>query len=99
MNSKFNKRYRVRHNVTVYGRFRYNGRGYDIPLQDLSETGCRFFDRNGSLQKDTVIRMWIGGMGPFGATVRWRRDQYVGVEFDVPIYGPILEHIVATSGG
>ena len=38
-------------------------------------------------------------MGPFAATVRWNREQYVGVEFDQPIYGPVLEHIVSKSGG
>lgn len=99
MNDNFSKRYRVRHSVTIYGKFRYNGRAYDVPLQDLSETGCRFFDRNGSLEKDTQIRLTIGGMGPFDATVRWNRQQYVGVEFDRPIYGPILEHIISQSGG
>ena len=99
MNDKFDKRYRVRHSVTIYGRFRYNGRAYDVPLQDLSETGCRFYDRHGSLQKDTQILLKIAGMGPFAATVRWNREQYVGVEFDQPIYGPVLEHIVSKSGG
>ena len=98
MNGNFSKRYRFRHSVTVYGKFRYNGRAYDVPLQDLSETGCRFFDRHGSLPKDTQIRLTIGGMGPFEATVRWCKDQYVGVEFAKPIYGPVLDHIVANSG-
>jgi hypothetical protein len=86
-----------RHEVRVYGRFRYNGRGYDIPLRDLSETGCRFFDRHGHLQEGTAIHLTVGGMGPFDATVRWREGQYVGVQFDVPIYKPVLDHIVANS--
>ena len=88
---------RTRHEVTVYGRFRFNGRAYDVPLRDLSETGCRFFDRHGSLKKDTQIRLRIVGMGPFDATVRWQSGQYVGVEFDEQVYAPILDHIVAKS--
>lgn len=94
-----NKRFRPRHDVTVYGRFRFHGRAYDVPLKDLSETGCRFYDRHGSLQPDTAIALRIAGIGPFPATVRWRRDGYVGVEFDEALYAPVLDHIVAMSSG
>ncbi|BDI60888.1 hypothetical protein MACH05_14480 [Qipengyuania nanhaisediminis] len=88
-----NQREGQRHAVTVYGRFRYNGRAYEVPLRDLSQTGCRFFDRHGCLAKGTPISLRIAGMGPFEAVVMWSADQYVGVRFDRPLYGPVLEHL------
>ena len=74
-----------RHDVAVYGRFRYNGRAYEVPLRDLSAEGCRFFDRHGSLRPDTELSLKIDSMGPFVATVRWREGQYVGVQFASPL--------------
>ena len=88
-----------RHSIKVYGRFRYNGRAYEIPLLDLSEHGCRFFDRHGTLKVGTELLMHIEKLGPFSVIVRWSKDEYVGVEFATPLYGPILDHIVSLYGG
>ncbi|MEE4200015.1 PilZ domain-containing protein [Erythrobacter sp.] len=97
MSNPFNRRREDRQQVTVYGRFRYMGRGYDIPLRDLSEKGCRFYDRYGRLEPGVQLQIRIADIGPFASTVRWQADHVVGVEFDDPIYGPVLDHIYELS--
>lgn len=86
-----------RHQVEIWGKFRYNGRGYEVVLLDLSATGCRFFDRHGRLGVGTPLRIMIAGIGPFDAEVRWRERGYVGLKFCTPMYDPVLEHIVRLS--
>ncbi|MXO68437.1 hypothetical protein GRI72_06315 [Altererythrobacter marinus] len=89
-----------RHGVTVEGRYR-TGRGVpkDIRVLDLSEHGCRFYDKFGSLTAGTRISIRIGPIGPIIAVVRWSQGQTVGVEFDDPIYGPVLDHIRSQLAG
>ena len=83
-----------RHGVAVEGRYRTgSGVPKDVSVLDISEGGCRFFDKFGRLIPGARITVRIGAIGPIEATVRWCEDQIVGVEFDNPIYGPVLEHI------
>lgn len=83
-----------RHGVAVEGRYRTgSGVPKDVSVLDISEGGCRFFDKFGRLIPGARITVRIGAIGPIEATVRWCEDQVVGVEFDNPIYGPVLEHI------
>ncbi len=91
------KRSCARHDIDIWARFRYNGRGYEVVLLDLSTTGCRFFDRHGRLDDGTNIRLKIAGIGPFEAEVRWRKGGYVGVKFCEQMYDPVLAHIVHLS--
>jgi hypothetical protein len=86
-----------RHDVDIWARFRYNGRGYEVVLLDLSTTGCRFFDRHGRLETGTHLMLKIAGIGPFEAVVRWRQHGYVGVQFCTQMYDPVLAHIVTLS--
>lgn len=90
------ERKQQRYPVEIWGRFRRKGLSYDsydVPILDLSEVGCRLFDRHGHLSIDERIRLSIENIGPFDATVRWRCQGYVGVEFANPLYGPVFEHI------
>ncbi|WP_324260796.1 PilZ domain-containing protein [Altererythrobacter sp. H2] len=83
-----------RHPISVPGRYRTgSGVAKDVDILDLSETGCRFFDRFGRMIAGTEISLRIGAIGPVIATVRWCRQQVVGVEFEKPLYGPVFEHI------
>lgn len=90
------ERRKPRHAISVEGRYR-TGTGVpkDVDILDLSETGCRFFDRFGRMTPGTEISLRIGPIGPVIATVRWCRQQVVGVEFETPLYGPVFEHIRA----
>lgn len=83
-----------RFDISVQGRYRTgSGLARDVPILEISETGCRFFDKFGRLKAGDEMTLRIGSIGPVVATVRWCRDQITGVEFEKPLYGPIFEHI------
>ncbi|MDN3645598.1 PilZ domain-containing protein [Pontixanthobacter aestiaquae] len=83
-----------RYELHVEGRYRTgSGIARDVPILEMSETGCRFYDRFGRLAAGTELTLRIGPIGPVVATVRWCRDSIVGVEFENPLYGPVFEHI------
>ncbi len=88
------ERSKPRHEISIEGRYR-TGTGVpkDVDILDLSETGCRFFDRFGRMLPGTEISLRIGSIGPVVAYVRWCKNQTVGVEFEQPLYGPVFEHI------
>lgn len=70
-----------------------NGGKRDILIKDLSETGCRFFDKFSGLLPDDGVEIKIEKLGPFCAVVRWSDSGYIGTEFDKPLYGPVFDHI------
>ena len=83
--------------VEVAGRYRERaGTSRDIWIKDISENGCRFFDKFSVLAVDSLIMFRIGTIGPFNAKVRWREQNIVGVEFENPLHPSVLEHIVKT---
>jgi len=83
-----------RHPIEVWGQYRMqSGVRRDIPIKDLSETGCRFYDKFSSLLPGAEITLKIETLGPFPATVRWQEGGYVGVEFEHRLYGPTFDHI------
>ncbi|ANY20496.1 PilZ domain protein [Tsuneonella dongtanensis] len=83
-----------RHPLDVWGYYRTSSGGKrEVPIKDLSETGCRFYDKFSSLLPDMQISLRIETLGPFPATVRWQEDGYVGVEFEHRLYGPTFDHI------
>ncbi len=83
-----------RHQLEVWGQYRTsNGPRRDVPIKDLSESGCRFFDKFSSLLPGAELTLRIETIGPFPATVMWQEGGYVGVEFHQRLYGPTFDHI------
>ncbi|MBL4897490.1 MAG: hypothetical protein JKY75_11685 [Erythrobacter sp.] len=61
------KEYRreTRHTVTVAGRYRARqGGARDVWIKDISEYGCRFFDKFSVLQTEAGILVKVGNVGP-----------------------------------
>ncbi len=87
----------IRRNINAKGSIRHGRRRHQVRLEDLSEQGCQFWlPLRAGLPKGAVITLYIETMGPFQATVRWYRDGWAGIEFDFPVYVPVLEHIHET---
>ena len=84
-----------RHEIVIIGRVRMGTGSRDVTIQDLSEHGCRFHDRFSSLQVHAPVTVKIGPVGPIAGHVKWRRGEYVGVEFVNPLYPAVLDHIRA----
>lgn len=89
-----------RQSIEVWGYYRTpSGGKRDVPIKDLSATGCRFYDKFSSLLPGAEITLRIETLGPFSATVRWQEGGYVGVEFQHRLYGPTFDHIVQRLSG
>lgn len=87
-------RRKPRFDISVQGRYRTgSGIARHVPIFEISETGCRFYDRFGRLTAGTELSIKIETIGPIIATVRWCKDHIVGIQFQRPIYGPVFEFI------
>jgi len=83
-----------RFDISVQGRYRTgSGVARHVPIVEISETGCRFYDRFGRLADGAEISIKIETVGPIIAHVRWCKNFIVGVQFERPIYGPVFEFI------
>ena len=67
----------------------------DVWITDLSKTGCRFYDKFGTMLAGKPITIKIGTVGPIPATVRWWDNCVNGVEFEQPLHDSVFEHICA----
>lgn len=85
----------TRHKITILGRIFTVGGSREVTILDLSETGCHFHDSETKLRSGLRLTIKLGSVGPIESTVRWVRDESVGIQFNSPLYPSVLEHIRA----
>jgi hypothetical protein len=89
-----------RHPVEIQGRYRTgSGIPRDVIVTDLSEHGCRIFDRFCNLGIGRFITIRVGSIGPLGARVMWRESNLAGLQFSEPLHPRVLEHVLHTIEG
>lgn len=87
----------IRRNIRAEGVLRYARARHAVTLEDLSEQGCQFrLPIQAGLPVGATVTISIAGLTPFVATVRWYRGGWAGVEFDLPVYPPVLAHLQRT---
>lgn len=88
------KRRAQRKRVGIAGRYR-TGTGVprDVWVTDLSKTGCRFYDKFGTMQPGRALTMRIGSIGPISSLVRWWDNHLNGIEFEEPLHDSVFDHI------
>lgn len=64
-------------------------------LCDISTHGCRIVTRSLYLSVGMRVTIKPEGMEAIGGVVRWLGQDGAGVEFDNPLYGPVVEHLCA----
>ena len=67
----------------------------DGEISDISAEGCCLRMRGIYFRVGTRIVLRPQGMESMAGVVRWVSRDLAGVEFDRPIYGPIVDHIVS----
>jgi hypothetical protein len=87
------EREKPRQELTIIGRIFTVGGSRDVTIRDLSETGCHILDLANDLKPDTRLTIRIGTIGPIEATVRWRKNRSVGIQFKTALYPSVFEHI------
>lgn len=84
----------IRRNIRANGTMRYGRRRFAVRLENLSEQGCQLWlPLRQGIAPGAPIILRIETMGPFPAIARWHHEGWAGVEFDLPVYPPVLAHI------
>ena len=75
----------IRHNVTCRS---------SVAISDLSARGCRIVTTDEGISAGTSLFVRLNHLAPLRATVRWRGQGNMGLEFDQPLYIPVLDHLL-----
>jgi hypothetical protein len=75
----------IRHNITCRT---------PVSISDLSARGCRVFTADEGIGIGSCVFVRLNDLAPLRATARWRRGGNVGLEFDQPLYLPVLDHLL-----
>jgi len=86
------EREEARYDVTLIGRLYGVGGSREVTIFDLSTRGCRVQDYS-SARQGAHVTVKIGTVGPIAGVIRWRRDDFVGIMFDHPLYPAVLDNI------
>ena len=81
-----------RYPVTVIGRLYGSQGSREVTIFDLSTRGCRVEDHSRA-HPGSLVTVKLGAVGPIAAVIRWRRDHFVGLKFETPLYPAVLENI------
>ncbi|MDE1916644.1 MAG: PilZ domain-containing protein [Sphingomonadales bacterium] len=67
-------------------------------LCDISTHGCRIVTKSLYLSVGMRVTIKPEGMEAIGGVVRWVSEEGVGIQFDNPLYAPVVEHLCARHG-
>ncbi|GAA5049776.1 hypothetical protein GCM10023208_08230 [Erythrobacter westpacificensis] len=81
-----------RFDVTLIGRMYGSHGSREVTIFDLSTRGCRVEDLSHA-KPGSIVTIKIGTVGPIGAVIRWRRQNFVGLKFENPLHPAVLENI------
>ncbi len=94
MNSSDQERRMPRQDVKVLAKYRTgSGTQMEVRVIDISETGCRLYEKRTPLLAGAKISLRIEALGPFDAEVIWVDVDTIGIRFAKPLYGPVFDHI------
>lgn len=75
----------LRHNVTCRS---------NVSVSDLSVRGCRIATSAEGIAVGASVFVRLSELAPLRATVRWSGKGMVGLEFNQPLYIPVLDHLL-----
>lgn len=64
-----------------------------VAVSDLSTHGCCIATRTLSLVAGTRVMLKLDGLEALSCTVRWVTGSQCGLQFERPIYEPVVEHL------
>ncbi len=66
----------------------------DIDVLDLSVAGCLVNKRLMRLVPEERVLIKLHGLGFLPANVVWTEDERAGLEFEEPLYEPVVDHLL-----
>lgn len=87
------KRSNDRIRLSLMGELRWGTNPWGrVMLEDLSTGGFRAQWRP-MCPVGTAVSVKLAGLSPLRATLRWKNNDYIGCEFDNPLYPPLVDHL------
>lgn len=77
--------------------FRRGGQTSRCDVIDLSESGCRLRITANFVDVGDTVFIKLEGLEALAGTVRWKNDDWMGIEFHGAVYRPVVDHIVTSS--
>lgn len=78
-------------------RFRHGGQTSLCNLIDLSESGCRLRITANFVDVGSTVFIKLERLEALTGTVRWKDDDWMGIEFHEAVYRPVVDHLVKSS--
>lgn len=80
--------------VTMPGRIRHKiNHRCEVAVTNLSRFGCRVVGSADCAVGSTLF-VRLDQLAALRTTVRWRSGSVIGLEFDSPLYLPVLDHLM-----
>jgi hypothetical protein len=67
-------------------------------ISDISAHGCCLTTSSLSVRIGSRVVIRPQGLEGLTGTVRWIEGQHAGIEFDAPLYGPVVDHLSQLHG-
>lgn len=67
-----------------------------VVISDLSEGGCRIDSLGLVLGAGDMVVVRPQGLEGLCGVIRWTKGHSAGIEFDRPLYAPVVEHLQRT---
>ena len=64
---------------------------------DLSETGCKLKAVANFVAVGDSVSIKPDALEVLTGTVQWKKDDWLGVKFHNPMYGPVVDHLAKTN--
>lgn len=94
MSHPINPRRDERRSVTLAATCRtQTGLRDNARISDISQYGCRLATSTLAVRVGLRIVIRPQGLEGIGGVVRWIEGQQAGIEFDAPLYGPVVDHL------
>jgi hypothetical protein len=69
-----------------------------VVITDLSRDGCRYQSFGITVKAGDLVVIRPEGLEGLCGVVRWVKNHKAGIEFERPLYVPVVEHIHRTRG-
>ena len=97
MEHAFRNRKAMRQPLTLAAKCRTtSGMSDDAYLSDLSAHGCCITTRGLLFRLGSRVTIKPQGLEGISGVIRWIAGNRAGVEFEQPLYGPVVEHLTVT---
>ena len=74
------------------------GFGDRVVIADLSTRGCRIDSMGLIAHTGDLVVVRPQGLEGLGGVIRWVKGHSAGIEFDQPLYEPVVEHLHRLHG-